>query len=243
MKALIFAAGLGTRLKPLTDSMPKALVPVNGIPLLKHVAQKLQAAGVSEIIINIHHKGEQIIDFVRSENNFGMRVEFSDETGNLLETGGGIKFASRFFDDHVPFFVHNVDILSNVNLTDFYRFHRQSGALASLFVGERKSNRYLLFDDQQHLKAWKNETSGEIKPDGMHIENFKSMAFNGIHVISPQIFQYMEGWEGKFSIIDFYLSIAQQYTIAAYCPSGVEMIDVGKVESLEVANQLAAKFY
>jgi len=238
MKALVFAAGLGTRLKPLTDSIPKALIPVNGIPLLKHVVLKLKDAGVSEVIINIHHKGEQIVDFVHSENKFGIRVEFSDETGQLLDTGGGVKFASWFFDDAAPFFVHNVDILSNVDLVDFYSFHQQSGALASLFVSERKSNRYLLFDNNNHLKAWVNETSSEVKPAGMEISLLHKFAFNGIHVISPQLFQYMNQWEGKFSIIDFYLSIAFQCPIAAYCPSGIETVDVGKMDALEEANRM-----
>ena len=243
MKAMVFAAGLGTRLKPLTDSIPKALIPVNGIPLLKYVVLKLKAAGVSEIIINIHHKGEQIIDFVHAENNFGIQVNFSDETGQLLDTGGGLKFASRFFDDDFPFFVHNVDILSNVNLTDFYRFHQQNGALASVFVSERKSNRYLLFDGNDHLKAWVNETSGEIRPAPVELSAFRKLAFNGIHVISPQLFRYMDTWDGHFSIIDFYLSIAQQCKIAAYCPQGIETIDVGKPDALMAANQFANNFY
>ena len=243
MKALVFAAGLGTRLKPLTDSVPKALIPVNGIPLLKHVAMKLKAAGVSDLIINVHHKGDQIIDFVRSENEFGMQVKFSDETGQLLDTGGGLKFASWFFDDSFPFFVHNVDILSNVDLTDFYRFHQQSGALASLFVSKRKSDRCLLFDDNNYLRAWKNEISGEIKPPCVELSLLHKFAFNGIHVISPHLFQYMNQWEGKFSVIDFYLSIASQYAVAAYCPEGVETVDVGKLDSLKAANQLAIKSF
>ena len=243
MKALVFAAGLGTRLKPLTDSIPKALIPVNGTPLLKYVVLKLIAAGVSEIIINIHHKREQIINFVQAENQFGIRVEFSDETGQLLDTGGGLKFASWFFDEPSPFFVHNVDILSNVNLGDFYRFHQQSGALASLFVSKRQSERYLLFDGDNHLKAWINETSGEIKPFPVEGLLLRKFAFNGVHVVSPQLFQCMNTWEGKFSVIDFYLSVAQQYRIAAYCPQDIETVDVGKRDSLEVANQFAINFY
>ena len=151
MKAMIFAAGLGTRLKPLTDTMPKALVPIAGKPLLEHIITKLIAAGFDEIIVNVHHFADQIVDFLKSKNNFGIRIEISDETDLLLETGGGIKHASAFFDDGKPFLVHNVDILSNLDLSDFYQTSLKNNGLATLLVSERNSSRYFLFDDNAKL--------------------------------------------------------------------------------------------
>ena len=135
MKAMIFAAGLGTRLKPLTDNIPKALVPVAGKPLLQHTIEKLKQSGFDEIIINIHHFGQQIIDFVQENHLFDIRIEFSDEREQLLDTGGGIKKAAWFFDDNEPFLIHNVDILSNVNLHDLYHFHLKNNTAATLQIG------------------------------------------------------------------------------------------------------------
>lgn len=239
MKALVFAAGLGTRLKPITDSMPKALVPINGIPLLKQVILKLKTAGVSEIIINIHHKGEQIIDYVQAENNFGIRIEFSDERDCLLDTGGGIKKAADFFDDDQPFFVHNVDILSDVDLNDFYSDFIRSGAMVGLFSSYRKTSRYLLFDQEDSLRAWKNETTGEVKPPGFSgdIQSLTPLAFNGIHILSPCFFRYLNDWTGRFSIIDAYLACADKIKIKAYHPENKRILDVGKIESLQEAEQ------
>ncbi|MDD3541727.1 MAG: sugar phosphate nucleotidyltransferase, partial [Petrimonas sp.] len=163
MKAMIFAAGLGTRLKPLTDTMPKALVPVAGKPLLWHTIQKLKAAGFDEIIINVHHFAGQIRQYIQDNNRFGIRIEFSDETQALLDTGGGIKKASWFFDDEKPFLIHNVDILSDIDLQNLYHFHTNSNSVATLVVSERKTSRYLLFDKNNHLAGWINEKSGETK--------------------------------------------------------------------------------
>ena len=144
MKALIFAAGLGTRLKPLTDKIPKALIPIGGKPLLEHVILKLKASGFNEIIVNVHHFPDQIIDFLKSKNNFDIRIEVSDERNLLLDTGGGIKNTAWFFDDGKPFLVHNVDILSNVDLNDLYNEHIHSDSLATLVVSKRDTFRYLL---------------------------------------------------------------------------------------------------
>ncbi|MBN1462488.1 MAG: nucleotidyltransferase family protein, partial [Paludibacteraceae bacterium] len=163
MKAMLFAAGLGTRLKPLTDTMPKAMVPIAGKPLLEHVIKKLIAAGFNEIIINVHHFSEQIVSFLKANNNFGVRIELSDESDLLLETGGGIKKAAAFFDDGMPFLVHNVDILSDVDLCALYNSHVQQNAMASLLVSKRATSRYLLFNAENNLQGWINEKTGETK--------------------------------------------------------------------------------
>ncbi len=234
---MIFAAGLGTRLKPLTDTMPKALVPINGLPLLEHVVLKLKAAGFDELIINVHHFPEQIIRFLHEKNNFGIQIAISDEREGLLETGGGIKKAAAFFDDGKPFLIHNVDILSNVDLQAMYTNHSNSDAIASLLVSERETSRYLLFDDNNVLQGWVNEKTAEIKSPYPNFTpvGLKKLAFSGVHILSPEIFAYMNRWDDRFSIIDFYLSIADKTTIKAYVPSNVNMIDVGKLNSLRDA--------
>ena len=154
---MIFAAGLGTRLKPLTDHMPKALVPVAGKPMLEHVILKLIAAGFNEIVINVHHFANQIIEFLKEKENFGITIHISDETDCLLDTGGGIKKAASFFTDGEPFLVHNVDILSNTDLKSLYDYHINSNNDATLLVSSRKTVRYLLFNAQQDLCGWINK--------------------------------------------------------------------------------------
>jgi NDP-sugar pyrophosphorylase family protein len=237
MKAMIFAAGLGSRLKPITDTMPKALAPVGGKPLLEHLLLKLKQAGFDEVVVNVHHFAGQIIDFLQSKRNFGMRIVLSDESDCLLETGGGIRKAASFFDDGKPFLVHNVDILSNLDLAEMYRNALKTNDLATLLVSERPSSRYLLFDDQEKLCGWINTKTGEIKspvPD-FHPADYRSFAFGGIHILSPDIFRWMDRWEGKFSIIDFYLSICHQVMIRAYTQYNLRLIDVGKQEMLKQA--------
>lgn len=253
MKAMIFAAGLGTRLKPLTDTMPKALVPVGGKPLLQHAIEKLKAAGFDEIIINIHHFAPQIIGFVEVNHHFDIHIEFSDEQEKLLDTGGGIKKASPFFNDNKPFLVHNVDILSNIDLRKLYEAHtqnnfpdpiRQSGQqsypLATLVCSERKTSRYLLFDDNNHLKGWINEKTGEIKSPFPYFDprHYRKLAFAGIQILQPAIFQYMTDLPDRFSIIDFYLSICDKVNVTCYVPENLQLIDVGKTDSLKKASQL-----
>ena len=206
MKAMILAAGTGTRLKPLTDEIPKALVPVKGIPMLEHVIIKIKTAGFTNIIINIHHFGEQIINFLDAKHNFGMDIKISDERNYLLDTGGGIKHANCYLYGDEPFLVHNVDIFSNVDLRTMCTAHVSSKALATLLVSRRQSSRQLLFDKDDRLCGWLNHETGEVKSytpqfdPSIHFE----YAFGGIHVISPEIFRQMEDWTGKFSIINFY---------------------------------------
>ncbi len=243
MKAMIFAAGLGTRLKPITDSIPKALVPIAGKPLLEHIILKLKAAGFDELIINVHHFPKQIIDFIEENKQFGIRIEISDETEELLETGGAIKKAAHFFDDGKPFLVHNADILSDVDLKNLYENHMRTKAEATLLVSKRESSRYLYFDSKNNLQGWMNENTGESKSPYIDFDpsNYDKRAFAGIHVISPEIFKYMNKWEGKFSIIDFYLSLIGKSEIHAYCAEKLNMIDVGKLHSLEMAESFVLK--
>ena len=238
MKALIFAAGLGTRLKPLTDTMPKALVPIDGKPLLEHVILKPKAAGFSQLIINVHHFPDQIIDFLKSKNNFDLRIEISDERDKLLDTGGGVKNAKWFFDDGKPFLVHNVDILSNIDLQSLYQQHLETSPLATLVVSERDTFRYFLFDEEARLKGWINEKTGEVRPDHLtHTELYNKLAFSGIQVLSPDVFKLMGHFPDHFSIVDFYLRNAAQQQIKAYVPHALKMIDVGKLNVLTEAEQ------
>ncbi len=242
MKSMIFAAGLGSRLKPLTDTMPKALVPVAGKPLLAHVVEKLKRAGSREIIINVYHFADQIIEYVRSQNNFGIRIVISDERGELLETGGGLKKAAHFFDDGKPFLIHNVDILSNIDLPALYQQHIANHSLATLVVSPRNTTRHLLFDQSYNLKGWLNENTNELRPAGFtHPENYHKLAFAGIQVVSPEIFELLEMRSGAFPIVDFYLSISATHKVHGLVPDGFEMIDVGKYEVLDEAERFIAQ--
>lgn len=240
MRALIFAAGLGTRLRPMTDTLPKALVPVGGRPMLEHVILKLKQSGFTEIVINIHHLGEQIIDFLRQNNNFDIDIHLSDERDLLLDTGGGILKARSFFEkDNEPFLVHNVDILSNVDLNTLYDDHASSHRDATVLVSRRQTSRYLLFDDNSKLQGWINKKTGETKPEGFVYQEgqYNECAFSGIHVLSPSIFHLMDanGWNGVFSIIDFYTSVAEKANIKGYIKNDLQIIDIGKPETLAEA--------
>jgi NDP-sugar pyrophosphorylase family protein len=238
MKAMIFAAGLGTRLKPITDNLPKALVPIYGKSLLEHVILKLKSAGFNEIIINVHHFPDQIIDFLKANNNFDIRIEVSDERDELLDTGGGIRKAAWFFDDGKPFLVHNVDILSNVNLNELYIEHLTSNSLATLVVSKRDTFRYLLFDQNMRLNGWINEKTGETKPVGFRkLKSHLKLAFAGIQVLSPEIFDMMKGLNPKFPVMDFYLSNAKTSVINGFVPDNFNMMDVGKLDVLDEAEK------
>ncbi len=243
MKAMIFAAGLGTRLRPITDTIPKALVEVNGQPLLWHTILRLKKAGYNEIIINVHHFAEQIIDYVRSSNNFDIRIEFSDERQELLNTGGGIKKTGWFFDDVEPFLIHNVDIFTNIDLQEFRNDFIESNAMVSMVVSERDTARYLLFDDEQLLRGWTNKKTGDIKSPILNFDpsNYNEFAFSGIHMVSPEIFKWMGNYPEKFSIIDFYIELSHQIPIRGWSPAQLQMIDVGKHESLLLAEQFLDK--
>ncbi len=230
MKAMIFAAGLGTRLHPITQRKPKALVEVHGRPLLEHVLTRLIEADFTEIIINLHHFPEQIKAFLESKNHFGIHIEFSEET-DLLDTGGGLKHASAFFDD-APFLLHNVDILSDIDLQHMLQTHRQNRALATLAVKKRVTSRYLVFDEDNLLCGWKSlKENKEIKARQAKGKT-DDLAFCGIHVLSPDILAKLNG-SGRFSIIDSYLKLAaKQEIIQAYPADGFAWRDVGKLTEL-----------
>lgn len=231
MKAMVFCAGLGTRLKPYTDSIPKALVPLAGKPLLEHVVERLKSFGVDEVVVNVHHFADKVEDFIESRNGFGIKVSISDERDLLLDTGGGLKKASSFFDDGKPFIIHNVDIISNIDIAKLYNSSLESGALATLAVSNRMSSRYFLFDEDFHLVGWKNIKTNEQKISRVG-DTYLPFAFNGIHVVDPAIFQLMEGFEGKFSIVDLYLQLAKTQNIYGYDVTQNNIIDVGKPASL-----------
>ena len=234
MQAMIFAAGLGTRLKPLTDRIPKALVSVGGEPLLKRVIFQLKDAGFTRIVVNVHHFSQQIIDYLRENNNFGMDIRISDESDKVLETGGGIKKAWPLFDQTEPILIHNVDILSNVNLQKFY----QNAPLAArLLVSERKTKRYLLFDDTMRLVGWTNIETGEVKSPYPHLnpKDYQMYAFSGIHMVAPSLFPLMEDEPDKFPIMDFYLRHCDKVRIEGYVKNDLKLMDVGKQETLKEA--------
>jgi len=237
-QAMIFAAGLGTRLKPLTDTMPKALVRVGGQPLLWHVVMKLKAAGFERVVVNVHHYARQIVDYLQENGNFGLDIRISDESDGLLETGGGIKKALPLFDQESPVLIHNVDILSNINLVRLYNLAASTAAAdasidALLLVSQRKTKRYLLFDDELLLRGWMNVETGEVR--GQSPSDLRQLAFSGIHVIGPSAFPYFEEMPERFGIIDFYLKFCQQCIFLGYEQKGLRLLDVGKPDSLEQA--------
>lgn len=240
MNALIFAAGLGTRLKPLTDTMPKAMVPINGKPLVQILIEKLKAIGVTEIVINVHHFAQQIIDFVQANDHFGIDIRFSDETDMLLETGGGLKKAARIFSNDQPILIHNVDILSNADLLSLYD-EASKTSITTLLVSQRDTQRYLLFDDTNRLVGWTNIATGEIRspfPDLKALESscpLKKFAFSGIQVFHPSLLPLMDSWQGKFSIIDFYLSICDKVEIRCHFAPDLQLLDVGKLDTIAKA--------
>ena len=235
MNALIFAAGLGTRLKPLTDTMPKAMVPVNGKPLVQILIERLKGIGVTDIVINVHHFAQQIIDFVHANNSFGINIQFSGETDMLLETGGGLKKAARLFSNGEPILVHNVDILSNADLLSLYN----NATTTTLLVSERKTQRYLLFDDSDRLIGWTNTATGEFKSPYEDIKErpARGLAFSGIQVFQPSLLPLMDSWQGKFSIIDFYLSICDKVDIRCQYDPHLQLLDVGKLDTIAKAEE------
>lgn len=232
---MIFAAGLGTRLRPLTDTMPKALVPIDGKPLLHHLLHKLQHAGCSHVVINVHHHAQQIIEYVE-RHDYGMRIEISDESDMLLDTGGGLRKAGSLLGGDEPILVHNVDILSNIDFDTLLQSHH-SDNLATVVVSRRNTSRYLLFDNEMRMRGWTNINSGEVKPQGLDTTPLQQAAFAGIHIVSPRIFEQMRNMPDKFSIIDFYLQAMTEHRIMGYIPQDFTMLDVGKIDSLAPAEE------
>ncbi len=227
MKAMILAAGLGTRLKPFTDAHPKALYEVEGKTLLEHSLDHLKRAGISEVIINVHHFAGQITGFLTQHGNFGLNITISDETGELLDTGGGVKKAAWFFAGNENGIIRNVDILSDLDLVATEAFHRESGALATLAVRDRRTSRYLLFDREMLLCGWENITTGERKIS-RDTALLSPLAFSGIQVISPEIFSRISE-QGRFSLTDMYLRLAADQKITGYRDEGKIWRDAGTI--------------
>ena len=249
---MIFAAGLGTRLKPLTDTMPKALVPLAGKTLLQWQIEKLKAAGITDIVVNVHHFPDQIIDYLRENNQFGCHIQVSDERDMLLETGGGLRKAQPLLTSNLsplassPILVCNVDILSNIDIPALLNAYNPE-EMGVVVVYPRDTQRYLLFDDNSRLRGWTNIATGEVRgplSDNRYpIANTRKLAFSGMQVLNPRIFKVMEkvvAEKGeKFSLIDLYLSIAEKEILRAFIPENYRMMDVGKINQLSEAEAFA----
>lgn len=236
MKAMIFAAGLGSRLKPWTDLHPKALAPVNGKSLLQRNVLYLQQFGIKELIVNVHHFASQVIAAIEAAKGWGSNIAISDETAEVLETGGGLKKAAAFFDDGEDFVVMNADILTDLDLAAMIRQHQQNASLATLATSNRTSSRYFLFNAQQQLCGWENVQTGSqkiVRP----AQPLLQKAFSGVHVISPRLLPLIQQ-TGKFSMVDVYLSLAAAHDIRAFDHSGSRFIDVGKPENIVKAEEL-----
>lgn len=229
-KAMIFAAGLGTRLKPLTNQKPKALATINGVTLLEILIRKLIKWNYLDIIINVHHFADQILQFLNQKNHFNIHIEVSDESGTLLDTGGGIQKAAGFLDGNKPFLVHNVDVITDLDLGQMAIEHEKQGSLATLAVRQRNTSRYLLLDDHGRLCGWENRKTGE-KIMAVKGKTTHPVAFSGIHIMSPEILKYMNR-KGPYSIIEIYLELAGEHNIIGYDHSGDFWLDVGKPEHL-----------
>lgn len=239
MKTMVFAAGLGTRLRPLTDTMPKALVPVRGVPMLGRVLTKLRGAGIDSFVVNVHHFAEQIEKYL-SENDFGAPVAVSREPDGPLETGGGIKHAAPLLrSPEGRFLVHNVDILSDLDLRWFLAQDTPEN-LATLLLIDAPADRCLLFDDDMRLAGWMRTSTGEVKspylPD-FDPANYRRYSFCGIHIVSEAVFEKMAAWPDQFSIIDFYLSECAAGSIRGVVAPDLQLIDIGSPEKLAEAQK------
>jgi len=240
MKAFILSAGFGTRLQPFTNIHPKALAEINGKSLLEINIRNLQRFGIFDIVINVHHFANQIIELLEKENGFGSNYEISNESDAILETGGGLKKAQDFLKNDLDFLMINVDIISNINLSDLINHHQSTRALATLAVQNRKSSRYLLFNEKEELCGWENVKTEETKLprlDSIGAEIYTQLAFSGIQVLSKTIFDKIN-FAGRFSIIDVYLDLCKQEKIIGWDHSNDILLDVGRPESLIAASEI-----
>jgi len=233
---MVFAAGLGTRLRPYTNDRPKALVELKGKPLLEIVLLRLKFFGVTEVVVNVHHYADMVIDFIRKNNDFGLTIHISDERKELLDTGGGLKKAQRHLSD-APFIVHNVDILSQLDLHTIYAEHLTHKGLSTLAVSDRETSRYLQFSEANNLVAWRNVKTGEQKIS-RSANNPKDWAYSGISVIDPSLFQFFPKNENVFSIIDVWLEAAKHGKVKCFPHRQANWLDVGKPESLAKAAEM-----
>lgn len=236
MKAMIFAAGLGTRLRPYTNDKPKALVEVGGKTLLHHTLLRLQAAGATEVVVNIHHFADQVVEALQSMKGVDLQIHISDESGLLLDTGGGLLHVKHWLHD-APFLIHNVDILSHLDLAHLYQTHLDHPALATLAVRQRTTSRYLTFDTDEHLSGWVNTRTGEQRIS-RPTQNPTPWAYSGIAVIDPALFDFFPTDRPVFSIIDVWLDAATTGTIRPYPHDDTTWLDVGSPAALEAAQNL-----
>ena len=236
LRAIIFSAGLGTRFKPWTDSHPKALALVNGKSLLQRNIEYLQQYGITDVVVNVHHFPVQISDAIKNSNGWGSNIIISDESNEVLETGGGLMKARNLLDSDKPFFSLNVDILTNLDLNKLIAFHQQHKPLVTFGVTDRKSSRVLLFDEDNRLCGWKNLQTGEEKIS-IDKPNLVAKAYSCVVIYQPEIFSLIKQ-KGKFSIMDTYLDLAAEHVILGYDHSGDNLVDVGKLESVAAAEKL-----
>jgi NDP-sugar pyrophosphorylase family protein len=234
MKAMIFAAGLGTRLRPITNDRPKAMAEIRHTTLLEITIRRLIRFGFKDIIVNVHHFADLVTEFLASKKNFDINIQISDERDQLLDTGGGLKKAAWFFDDGEPFLVHNVDTITDVNLTDLYTFHKSKKALATLLVRHRPGSRFFLFDQEKRLCGWENVLTEEKVITVKTAVNPEQIAFSCLHIIDPAIFKFISE-TGSFSIIDVYLRLAKNHGIYGYIDDTSYWMDVGTPEKLKKA--------
>ncbi|MDE5555521.1 MAG: nucleotidyltransferase family protein [Muribaculaceae bacterium] len=251
MKAMVFAAGLGTRLKPFTDHHPKALAKVCGRPMLGVVIERLKKFGVDDMVVNVHHFADQIEDYLHESDDFGITIHVSAERSCLLDTGGGILAARQWLEGNEPFIVHNADILTDVNLNDLAMSFKDNDGMATLLVSERQTKRYLLFDIVMRMNGWTNIETGELRPETlMNTADLIRFAFGGVHIISPAVFPYLEKFASnftrhgdsqsipKFSIMDFYIASCQKLNIYGHKPTKpYKWHDIGKPDALIAAEQ------
>lgn len=236
MRAFIFAAGLGTRLYPYTKTQAKAMVSILGKPMLEHLILKLKSMGMIDIIINVHHYGDQIISFLEKNENFGCQITIADEREALLDTGGGLKKALALLNDSEDLLVHNVDVLTDFNILDLIKEHKASNAIATLLVQNRNTSRYLLFNSKNELEAWVNIKTGETKPIGINPKEFQAFAFNGVHIVNKSALAYFPE-ESQFPIIPVYLNLSQETKIKAMEMDKSFWLDLGKPEAIDKAEK------
>lgn len=242
MKAMVFAAGLGTRLKPFTDHIPKALVSVAGKPMIQHTINYLINNGIGEVVINVHHFANQITGFLEENKNFGIDIKISDETEQLLDTGGGLSKASWFFDDGNPFLVLNVDILTNINISAFLQYHQQYNPVATLAVSNRETSRKFVFNSHNQLCGWRDHKTGRKIVSRPFGEGSRELAFSGLHIIDPRIFNYLKK-DAKFSIIDTYMEISQKQNILAFEHESDFWVDMGNPAALKKGSDLITRIH
>ncbi len=242
IQAMIFAAGLGTRLRPITDNKPKALVEVGGISLLEHAVRHLSSYKIQSLVINVHHFAQQVVQKARElEKKYSVDIQVSDETDQLLETGGGLKKAHEYFLGSSAIILYNVDILSNLNLQQLIDYYHQQKPLALLSVRSRKTNRYFLFNENMELCGWKNMQNNEIRIQCSKMQKLKPFAFSGIQIVSPELFNLLQSWQGAFSITEVYIHLCAFYRILGMYDKDSFWIDVGTMEKLDEARKQISK--